>query len=327
MGRPLRIEFEGALYHITARGNAKEDIFLSGADRRRFMEILKDYHEKLDATYHCFVLMNNHYHLLLETPRGNLISIMHGINTSYTGYFNRRYERVGHLFQGRYKAVIVEKESHLLEVSRYIHLNPIRAGICNRPEDYPWSSFKGYLHPKNRLEWVEYDWTLGQFGRDLKESSTNYKVFVEEGLLKKLDSPLQDAVGGVLLGSKNFTEKLTPYFKKRLNDQEIARRRELEKYVPSKKIIDIVARFYGVSMERLIRRRRGNLPKKVALFLLHKKSGLSNREIACLFEGLHYSTVSQTVRRLKNELIGNESLAKEVSAIEGLLLDLSNVKT
>ena len=145
MGRPLRIEYPGAVYHVTSRGNERREIFLDNDDRLTFLEILKDYHDRFDILIHAYVLMDNHYHLVLETPKGNLLKVMHGINSRYTGYFNRKYSRAGHLFQGRYKALLVEKNSYLVELSRYIHLNPVRAKVIEKPERYRWSSYRGYV--------------------------------------------------------------------------------------------------------------------------------------------------------------------------------------
>ena len=122
MGRPLRIQYPGALYHITSRGNERRNIFVDDADRIRFLKILKDYNDRYSILIHSFVLMDNHYHLILETPEGNLLKVMHGINGSYTGYFNMEYERSGHLFQGRYKGILIDKNAYLLQLSRYVHL-------------------------------------------------------------------------------------------------------------------------------------------------------------------------------------------------------------
>ena len=141
MGRPIRIQYPGALYHVTSRGNERRDIFMDGDDRRKFLGIISDYHDRYGIVLHCYVFMDNHYHLVLETPLGNLVKVMHGLNSSYTGYFNRRYARTGHVFQGRYKAIVVDKDAYLLELSRYVHLNPVRGGVVNRPEKYAWSSY------------------------------------------------------------------------------------------------------------------------------------------------------------------------------------------
>ncbi len=166
MGRPLRIEYPGALYHITSRGNEKRDIFLDNNDRIKFLDILEDYHERYGILIHSYVLMDNHYHLILETPKGNLLKVMHGINGGYTGYFNRRHGRVGHLFQGRYKGIIVDKDTYLLELGRYVHLNPLRAKMVERPELYEWSSYPAYIGKQKQKSWMEYSWVLSKFGRD-----------------------------------------------------------------------------------------------------------------------------------------------------------------
>lgn len=136
MARPLRIEFEGAVYHITARGNERKKIYLSKSDYEKFLKYLGDTKKKYNIVIHCYVLMSNHYHLIIETPEANLSRAMHYINGSYTTYFNIKRKRSGHLFQGRFKSILVDKDNYLLELSRYIHLNPVRAGIVEKPEDY-----------------------------------------------------------------------------------------------------------------------------------------------------------------------------------------------
>ena len=137
MGRPIRVEYPGALYHITSRGNEKREIFLAEEDRKKFLSILRDYHERFGILVHAYVLLDNHYHLILETPRANLLKVMHGINAGYTGYFNRKYRRAGHLLRGRYRAILVDKDEYLVVLSRYVHLNPVRAGLVRVPRSMP----------------------------------------------------------------------------------------------------------------------------------------------------------------------------------------------
>jgi REP element-mobilizing transposase RayT len=148
MARPIRIEFEGAVYHVTSRGNERRKIFFSRKDYEKFKEYIVEAKEKYRFILHGYVLMTNHYHLLIETPEKNLSKIMHHINSSYTTYTNVKRKRSGHLFQGRFKAIVVDKDSYLLELSRYLHLNPVRAKIAERPEDYPYSSYKTYTLPQ-----------------------------------------------------------------------------------------------------------------------------------------------------------------------------------
>ena len=155
MARPLRIEYPNAFYHITSRGNERRAIFGSTGDYARFLGYLQSATERYGARIHCFCLMPNHYHLLLETPRANLRRILHHLNTGYTNYFNTKTERVGHLFQGRYRAVLVEKDAYALELSRYIHLNPVRANLVKEPSQYSWSSYSPYVEKEKRWGWLE----------------------------------------------------------------------------------------------------------------------------------------------------------------------------
>lgn len=311
MSRPARIEFEGAFYHVTSRGNEKRKVFLDDGDKNTFIAILKDYRDKLKAVYHSFVLMDNHYHLLLETPLANLTSIMHGINSRYTGYFNRKHKRIGHLFQGRYKALVVDKEPYLLELSRYVHLNPVRAGICEKPEQYHYSSYPGYIDFKNQLDWVEYSWVLGQFHQNKKRAALKYRSFVEERIASSVKFPSKDITAGVILGSKAFAEEMKGKIRKILTE-EILERKELRGFIPSQLIMEKVAQYYKVAEQKLKESGKANLPRKAALCILQRKSGLSNKEIAGLFSGIHYTTVSQTVRRTKD----NKEILRAVQEIE-----------
>ncbi|MCD6472522.1 transposase [Candidatus Aerophobetes bacterium] len=150
MSRPLRISYPGALYHITARGNEKNLIYREKEDYCKFLKTLSDLPKRFSAVIYGYVLMSNHYHLLIETPKGNITKVMHYLNTAYTGYFNRKYHRVGHLFQGRYQGILIEKDRYLLSVSRYIHLNPVRTLIVKGPEEFNWSSYLQYIGKREK---------------------------------------------------------------------------------------------------------------------------------------------------------------------------------
>ena len=163
MARPLRIEFPGALYHLTSRGNARSDIFVDDLDRQKFLDILSSVVYKHRWICHGYCLMGNHYHLLIETPEGNLCRGMRQLNGVYTQAFNRRHGRVGHLLQGRYKSILVEKESYLLELCRYIVLNPVKAEMVNAPEDWAWSSYRATAGLTTAPEFLNTSWVLGQF--------------------------------------------------------------------------------------------------------------------------------------------------------------------
>ena len=154
MARPLRLQYPGAFYHVTSRGNERKSIFKTNRDRQKFLSYLESAYDRYGAIIHVYCLMNNHYHLLVETPRGNLSQILHHINGAYTAYFNTKMKRSGHLFQGRYKAILVEKDSYCQELSRYVHLNPVRTGLVKRPSEYHWSSYTYYIGQKEKPRWL-----------------------------------------------------------------------------------------------------------------------------------------------------------------------------
>jgi len=181
MTRPLRIEYENAVYHITTRGNARQDIFLDDEDRLGFLKILQDVVARYNWVCHAYCLMSNHYHLLVETPDANLSRGMRQLNGVYTQAFNRRHDRVGHLFQGRYKAILVEKEGHLLELARYIVLNPVRAKLIRHPRDWRWSSYRATAGEEEGPKFLTVDWILSQFHRDRESGGEGISEVRQEG--------------------------------------------------------------------------------------------------------------------------------------------------
>ena len=206
MGRPLRIEYPGAFYHVTSRGNEKKAVYGSKADRVRFLSYLKSAHDRYGASIHAFCLMVNHYHLLLETPRANLSQILHHINGAYTNYYNTKRQRSGHLFQGRYKAILVQKDAYLQELSRYIHLNPVRAGLVDHPCAYPWSSYGCYVGLKTKPDWLATGELLGYFGKDEAVAGAHYRKFVEKGMESGAENPIEEVYASTFLGNEEFIE-------------------------------------------------------------------------------------------------------------------------
>ena len=180
MVRALRISFEGALYHVTNRGNEKANIFVDEKDKRFYLKLLKETILLHQWICYGYCLMNNHYHLLIETPKANISAGMKKINGEYTQYFNYKYHRIGHLFQGRFKAALVKKESHLLELCRYIVLNPVRAGLCQKPEDYEWSSYRSIIGRSPKINFVEAEWILSQFSGKNENAEGLYRNFVND---------------------------------------------------------------------------------------------------------------------------------------------------
>jgi REP element-mobilizing transposase RayT len=279
MARPLRIEFDGALYHVTSRGNGKRDIFLDDTDRLIFLDTLEEVIKKFNWLSHAYCLMNNHYHLLVETPDGNISSGMRHLNGVYTQRFNKRHNKVGHLFQGRYKAILINKESHLLEVARYIVLNPVRAKLVEKPQFWKWSSFSATAY-REEHPCVHVDWILSQFSDDVKNAKRQYVKFVLAGVGE--DSIWKDVTSQILLGDEVFIEKLLPLVKEKESLKEIPR---VQRYLKRPELEEI---FKGISIEdKRIRNEK--------MFEAVYKWGYKQSEVAD-YLGVHYSMVSKVVR-------------------------------
>jgi len=317
MGRPLRIEYPGALYHVTSRGNEKKEIFFEDSDRAKFLSSLEEYHHRYGILIHSYVLMSNHYHLIMETPQGDLLKVMHGLNSGYTGYINRKYNRSGHLFQGRYKAILVEKEAYLLELSRYVHLNPVRAGIVKEVSDYLWSSYPGFVNIQKMISWVEYGWILSRFSSKAYEARRAYRFFVRAGERRMgQEDPFENLFGQVILGGEKFVEKSKQVFEGKKLDPDIVEGKRFHTAPRVDKILEVVSSSFGVPQNSLKQRgSRKNLPRKVAIYLVQKYCGLTNREIAELFGGLHPTAVSQIVSRFDREMEQDRELAEKVGEI------------
>jgi len=317
MGRPIRIEYSGALYHITSRGNERKDIFLEDEDRIKFLQILKDYHERFGILIHAYVLMENHYHLILETPKGNLLKVMHGVNGGYTNFFNRKYLRIGHLFQGRYRGIIVEKEDYLVPLSRYIHLNPVRAGVVEKPEHYRWSSYRSYIGKTKEEDWVEYSWVLAGFGKNENIARRKYQEYVKQEIdQKEVESPIKNLFGQVILGGDGFIDKIRKMLKGKHLSQEIVERRRLKDYPSVDEIVRFVSNVFGVEEESIWGKgSRAKKARNVALYLAYRHTGLGNEEIGRKFGGIQYSTVSKASARVKQEMGSDKELTKLIEKI------------
>lgn len=318
MARPLRIEYDGAFYHITARGNEGNPLYRGGGDYQKFLEIFSELPQRYGVIIHGYVLMGNHYHLLIETPQGNITRVMHYLNSVYTGYFNKEHKRLGHLFQGRYKGFLIEKERYLLAVSRYIHLNPVRAGIVERPEEYRWSSYPAYIGKRKREELLTYEWILGQYSKDEGRAQRLYRTFVEEGMRLKAN-PFNDLKGGFIIGSEGFIEEIKKKIRLK-RDREIPASKRLIRSPGYGEIIAAVAKRFGIS-EQGIREvgRRSNVARKVSLYLLRRLTDLSNEEIAGYF-GIGYTAVSQATSRVRSEMKENRRLKHTIQELERELL-------
>ena len=206
MSRPLRLEFPDALYHLTSRGDRREDIYEDDTDRRNFLEVLSSVIEQLNWECYAYCLMRNHYHLLVQTPDANLSKGMRQLNGVYTQTYNRRHNKTGHLFQGRYKSILVDEESYLLELSRYIVLNPVKAGMVERVDQWKWSSYQATVGEAVAPEWLAIDYLLSQFSVQRKTAIRKYKTFVQDGL--KRGSIWSELNNQIYLGDQDFINRV-----------------------------------------------------------------------------------------------------------------------
>jgi REP element-mobilizing transposase RayT len=279
MARPLRLEYEGAIYHVTSRGNAREAIFRVDSDRELFLEVLAQTAERFGWVCYAYCLMTNHYHLLIETPEANLSRGMRHLNGVYTQAFNRRHGRVGHVLQGRFKSIVVEKESHLLELARYVVLNPVRAKMVRSAKDWPWSSYRATAGLVDAPSFLAADWILQQFDKGRSRAQRLYRDFVKAGRGVEVWAELR---GGILLGSDEFVAELKPL----LSDFECLKefpRRERLTARPS------LAKLFAKVPNKETRSERIHDALRV--------HGYTLQEVGDAV-GLHYSTVSRIAKRL-----------------------------
>lgn len=280
MARPLRLEFSGAIYHVFARGNRREAIYLDDADRERFLELLGSVCDRFDWVVHAYCLMSNHYHLLLETRDANLSRGMRQLNGVHTQQFNRRHGRVGHLFQGRYGAILVQRGTYLLELTRYVVLNPVRARIAQTAGDWPWSSYRAQIGAGPVPEWLDTEWLLGQFGDRVGAAIRGYRAFVAAGT--GADNPMGQVRDQLYLGDETYGEGLRAQLDgRRLREISKVQRRPLA----------------GSLMEHA----NCCSDRNEAMARAYRSGAYTMREIAEYF-GVHYMTVSRAIRRFEREL-------------------------
>lgn len=285
MARPLRIEFPGAVYHITSRGNARQKIFLDDKDYAKFLEVLRFVVKRYNWILHAYCLMSNHYHLLLETPEGNLSRGMRQLNGVYTQQFNKRHNRVGHVLQGRYKAILVDKDNYLLELCRYVVLNPVRAGLVKSPKEWQWSNYRETSGYGKGISCLTTDWILLQFGNEREEALNQYREFVRAGL--KEESPWKEVKGQLFLGEDGFIEK----FKRLIRDKEALKEiPKMQRYVTRP------------SLEKIFQdKHKDKRLKDRTVYEAHIRYGYAMRKIA-EYLGVHYVTVSRAVKRITEEI-------------------------
>jgi len=287
MARPLRIEVEGALYHVTSRGNARESVFFTDSDRDVFLKTLAEVVERYSWICHVYCLMTNHYHLVIETPNANLSRGMRHLNGVYTQRTNRKHLRCGHLLQGRFKSVLVEKESHLLELARYVVLNPVRAKMVRSAKDWRWSSYRATAGLSEARGFLTVEWILTQFGRDVSRAQQAYRKFVRQGRGIEIWDELRP---GQLLGSDAFADRMAPLLDQHHSVVDFPRTQRL------------AAR---PSLEALFSDVQDKTARDLRIHEARYAHEYTLKELA-EFLGLHYSTISVITKRVHEQLEGQK---------------------
>jgi REP element-mobilizing transposase RayT len=311
MARPLRIDYPGAIYHITCRGNERRDIVSDDGDRLAFQKRLARCVETYHLRLHGYVLMDNHFHLMVESPLGNVSQAMRQFNVAYTGYYNRRHRRSGHLYQGRFKAIVVEADAYLLELSRYIHLNPIRVehfrsmtveSQLRGLRQYGWSSLQGYLTPRDRERWITYDRVLAYTGGDTPNGRAAYARFVEEGVSHGVAKPWDKLVGGLLLGGEPFVASMQRRFRMIRDRERPAIRAVAQVALPGVIGKRIEALLNGEGLRDTM------LGRGLLVECLYRYGQMTQSNIGKQVGGISYSRVSQLRRAFREAMEGDRRI-------------------
>jgi putative transposase len=328
MARPLRIEFTGAIYHVMARGNARQQIARDHRDYERLRSGLAHTIERYGWELFSFVFMPNHLHLFFRTPKPNLSGGMQYYLSGYANWFSKRHQRPGHLFQGRFRGELIENESYFWNVSRYTHLNPVRGErpLVTHPRDWPWSSYPGYANRKQRLCWVAYDLLLAAWQGEMggANAAPAYRRFVEKGLRERVENPFREAADGWLLGSQEFVDRMRRQMPSpRYRDQvPLARRLAC---LPLAAILDAVAEHFGVAQDVFSECHTRTDSRDIAAWLARRHTTLTLRELAGPFGLSHPDSVSNLVRRVDRVLEKQPGqLQRDIAAIRKQLLETGN---
>ncbi|MBU0679454.1 MAG: transposase [Verrucomicrobia bacterium] len=324
MARALRVQFEGAIYHVTSRGNERRAIFRTDADRSRFCETLAENVKAHHIRVYAYVLMTNHYHLLLETPRANLSAFMQQFNGGYTGYFNRRHRRSGHLYGGRYKAKLVEGDEYLLNLTRYVHLNPVKIrrmdslSVEERQKAlraYRWSSYRAYAGLGEKQEWMDYGPLSELTAQGRKKRETVYRQYVEGGLAKT-DEELREAIkrSTKAIGLETFCRWAETAYRDLAQEQgpplDVAMR-TVETPPEPEGVLDAVCSHFKMDQAELRRRRHKSDARLFAMKLLKEEAGLTQREVAVRLGLRDGSGISRQLSELSVRLRKDRTLCRK----------------
>lgn len=323
MPRPERIEYENAIYHVMNRGRGRQFIFHGEEYYRDFEKTLEEAHKRFGVLIHAYCLMGNHYHLLIQTPRGNLSRVMRHINGVYTQRYNRRKRTDGPLFRGRYKALLVENDIYALYVSRYIHRNPIemKKPIVDKLENYQYSSYRTYIKKVKPPEWLEQSLLFDLEGS--KNRFSGMQRFVELGVDQETDQLYSKQRWPMVYGGESFR---TWVYDVKLAGKHAPQKASIVTNLASKEeILSAVANYYEVSIESLLAMKRGrgyqNPGRNMSIYLFQEVGGMKLSEIAPVFGLCHSNSVSYVTSRMRKELKTNKNLRADCKEISRIICD------
>ena len=324
MARPLRLEYPGAFYHILNRGNNFERIFRNEKDKGKFLALLGKAKDRFSLVIHTYCLMDNHYHLLIETKEPNLSQAIQWINVSYATYFNRKYSRPGHLFQGRFKAILIEADEYLRPLSRYIHLNPVRAKLVSTPDLYFWSSYRALIGKTKTPRFLEIDWLLSNFSKQRKEAIQRYRAFVEGVDMTNLKNPNKEVVGSFILGREHFVKWVKETFLSEKDDnKEIPQLKQLRAKGDPRIMLDEICKEFGCSLEQVLKKgTKRNTPREVGIYLAKELSGLTCKDLGIFFGGVSGALITMTANRIAKRQIRERALEERIERIKKQIFNI-----
>lgn len=315
MARPLRLSFENAFYHITSRGNRREKIFYSDRDKEIFLKKLEEMLIKYSMICQTYCLMDNHYHLFIKTTHPNLSQGIHYLNSSYTNWFRNKHQIIGPIFQGRFKSILVDADNYALMLSAYIHLNPLRAGIIRQLKDYPWSSYLDYLNLR-KSNISDPSFVLNLIDNNIFKSIKKYREYVIK--YQDMKDPLRESYHHIALGSEPFIERIRQKIKGLGRRREIPSIQSISKYDVDI-IITKMIQVLNIERKMIFYKKRGNLNRSLAIYLIKRFTPLSLFKIGELFK-MDYSAVSQAAKRFEQKSKVNneikENMQKVITALK-----------
>jgi len=327
MTRPIRIEYPNAIYHVMARGNGKQAIFHIEDDYRRMTDGLKKTVGRTGWEVLAYVWMPNHIHLFLRTPKPNLSKGMQYLLSGYANWYAKRHQRTGHLFQGRFRAEIVEDESYFWTLSCYMHLNPARGKrpLVKHPRDWPWSSYPGFCNKAKQVDWIAYESVLKAWQGTMGGSNAEraYRKFVESGIEEPPENPLSNALEGWLLGSEAFLKRMKNLFLKPKQIDRVPRARRLSS-LSATEVVTIVAEYFGTNVESFQVKRTASLERDIAAWMAHRRTTSTLRELSGIFGLQHPDSVSNLIRRAEAAIGKSEKVAKQIKKLDELLAKTGN---